>query len=419
MIGKLRLKITLAILAILLAVFIIVLATINIYMNAVGTRQTGMFLDMILRSERFEDTSDGSFEGAPSDEDGAPPMRMFLSGADGISQAMRPSGFFIARVDADGSILSLNTDHIYGYAQSEALARVQEALATGQARGSIRDLQYAVEETAYGSLLIFAEKSANNHMLSELMTLSIYVISVSGVVLLALSFFISKWVVRPVKLAFDKQRAFISDASHELKTPLTILSANADMLTAEVGQNKWLGGIIAQAGRMKAIVSDLLSLARYDEQDETDAMSRFDLSELTLNTILEFESIVYEDGKTLAYDVGQDIQYVGDAASVKQLIAILMDNAVKHSAPGATLRVTLAAVGNRVQLSVFNTGTSIDQAEYEKIFERFYRSDASRSRETGGVGLGLAIAKSIVDMHKGKITVASVQGEGTCFFVTL
>lgn len=416
MIAGLRLKIMGTILGVVLAVFVIVLGTINIYMNLNSVRQTDSMLDFIAGAERAMDVGEAS----PADTPVHPPAFLDMP-HEAATEAMRRGGFFVARVDADGNVLSLNTERMYDFAESEARVRVAEALASGKARGSAGDLQFVIDTDGEVRILVFAEKSTANHLLSQLMEISVYVLSISGVVLLALSFLLSKWVVRPVEVAFARQRAFISDASHELKTPLTILSANADMLGAEIGPNKWLAGVVTQSGRMNAIVSDLLTLTRLDEQGGEAGKADFDLSELTLNTALEFESIVYEDGKALTYDVQSGVRYHGDASSIKQLLAILIDNAVKHSSPGAEIRVSLADVGGHAQLTVFNTGAdaAIEQAELDKLFERFYRSDASRSRETGGVGLGLAIAKSIMELHKGRIAVESKAGEGTWFVVTL
>jgi signal transduction histidine kinase len=222
-----------------------------------------------------------------------------------------------------------------------------------------------------------------------------------------------------VRNAFENQQRFISDASHELKTPLTVISANADVLESEIGTNKWLNNIKSQSNVMNGLVHDLLDLAKFEETAADMVTGQFNLSNLVLNKALEFECTAFEAGKTFEQDIQPDIMYNGNEDSIIHLVTILMDNAIRHSDENGLIRVSLTTEGNKKILTVYNTGNSIKHNEMDKIFNRFYRSDESRSRATGGYGLGLAIAKSVADAHNGTITANGEEGKWISFTVIL
>lgn len=220
-------------------------------------------------------------------------------------------------------------------------------------------------------------------------------------------------------MAFEKQKHFISDASHELKTPLTIISANADVLSDEIGDNKWLNYIKSQTERMNVLVNDLLNLTRIENKTADFVCSEFNLSKAIESTALPFECQAFEMQKSLDIDIQEDLMFKGSEDHIKQMTAIFIDNALKYSNDQGKIKITLKAQGDKRILSVFNTGSGIKEDEKEKIFERFYRSDDSRARSTGGYGLGLAIAKSIIDRYKFKISIEIAEGESICFTVTM
>jgi signal transduction histidine kinase len=217
-------------------------------------------------------------------------------------------------------------------------------------------------------------------------------------------------VFSPIKEAFFKQKQFISNASHELKTPLTIISANADVLSQDV-DNQWLQNIKDQANRMNDLVADMLSLAKIDEGKIRIKKEKFNISQIVLGSSLPFDAVAFEKGKTLTLNVEDNIEYFGDIQSVKNIVNILIDNAVKHADNGGDVNLTLKKESTKIVLSVFNTGSQIPDDDVDKIFERFYRGDTSRSRDSGGSGLGLSIAKSIADRNKWKISAKSKLNE--------
>lgn len=239
---------------------------------------------------------------------------------------------------------------------------------------------------------------------------------------LVLSYFFSKWAVRPVEESVRVQKQFIADASHELKTPLTVIVASAELLEercagmeADVG--KWIRNVHQESQEMKGLVEELLALAKSETQVRGRKPGELcSLSDIVTEGILTFEPVFYQQGKTLEYGIEEEITIRGDAGQLQQLMKILLDNAVKYSSPGGCTRVVMERISKRnVQLSVCSAGEEIPKDKRKAIFQRFYRLDTSRSGQSG-YGLGLAIAKGIVQNHRAKIGVEYREGMN-CFRV--
>lgn len=431
MIRRLRIKFIAVTLGVLIFVFLILFASINLGMYQNSIRQTERMLEMIAGQDGILRPF-GTGEMEPPSGSGLDmpdlPGQGELPGADkpfpffegeGNNGANGAGTFFYAKTDRQYTVTDSFYDMILDFTEEDIAYYVDLAVASGEHRGSIGQLEYLVQEKDYGYICVFAERSVESGMLGSLVEISVRVAAVSCVILAVFVFFLSKWIVRPVEDAFQKQRRFISDASHELKTPLTIISANADVLENEVGENIRITHIKNQTERMGLLVRDLLDLTRTDENPDRTIFGVFDLSQAVLGTTLEFESPAFEEGKQLRYEIPEGIFYKGDEGKIRQLVAILIDNAIKHSDEQGTVDVSLAKTSQKILLSVRNTGMGIAQSELEKVFERFYRSDASRSRETGGYGLGLAIAKSIAELHKGRISAQGEEGKYITFTVQL
>lgn len=277
-----------------------------------------------------------------------------------------------------------------------------------------------LEARDYGYLLIMIDR-ANEIMLERrlaIITSVIFLLSIG--VAFAIAGVFSSWAVRPVKLAFKNQKRFIADASHELKTPIAVISANIDVLSQEIPENKWLNFIKTENLRMGKLVQDLLYLAKNDAGKITLEKLPFDLRETVEGAVLPFENLCREQNKKLSVNTGKDVVPVnGDENKIRQLVIILVDNAIKNSSEGDAVTVTAGKSSSSAFVKVHNTGPGISQKDMEKIFDRFYRADTSRARETGGYGLGLAIAKSIASSHNGKISVESKEGEYAEFTLTL
>ena len=325
--------------------------------------------------------------------------------------------YFAIMADTNGKYLAtLYNDYIIDErAQRYTSAIINDRKDTGM----INSYQYYRASKPNGTIMILTDKSSEKDMLNQLKRTTIIVGIIALIVLSVLAYFLSKKSIQPIREAFDKQKQFVSDASHELKTPLTVISTNADVLEGEIGDNKWLAYIKSQTDRMSVLVNDLLNLTRLENSNNELERRYFNLSKAIANTALPFECQAFESNKKFEVNIEDNIMLSGSEKHIKQMAAIFIDNALKYSNDGGTIQVTLKRSGERKLFSVYNTGQGIKEADTEKIFERFYRSDESRNRATGGYGLGLAIAKSVADKHKFKIHVLNQPGKSVCFIVTM
>ncbi len=399
MIRKLQIKFVGVNMGFLLVVFLVVMLTLNMYMSGINKRQA----DVILREVAEHDGI--SFIGRSRPPESAPPMIF--------------ARIFYVKLNKDAAVLDVNCDMMFEFTEEEAATHALAVLQNAKNTGAYADYRYLVAQKDYGSIVVFVENSREMRILRQLIRVSTVVTGITCVLLFGFSVFLSRWMTGPVKDAFERQRRFIADASHELKTPLTVISANTDVLENEIGRNPRLTRMREQSERMGSLITDLISLARTDEGQNQTVAEEFDLSQAVLSAALEFESRAFEEGKTFECDIADGMRHTGDERQLRQVVSILADNAVKHSGAGDRIKISLTREKEKKILSVFNTGAGVDESEYKKIFERFYRSDASRSRQTGGYGLGLAIADSIIKQHKGRISVSGQKGEWIKFTVTL
>lgn len=336
---------------------------------------------------------------------------------DTVPKSMGSIDFFVIMANEKGEyVASLNNDDLTA---ETAQQYIDNILRSGKTTGMTGNMSYCAEKKSNGSLLVLTDRTAEINMMNKLKRTTVVVGLVSLIFLSGAAYFVSGLIVRPLKETFEKQKQFISDASHELKTPLTVISANADVLAGEVGDNKWLKYIRDQANRMNVLVNDLLSLTRLENKTRDFICTEFDLSKAVTNAALPFECQAFENRRNFVLNVEEGITVNGSEQHIKQMTAIFIDNAIKYSKDGGTVRVSLYKEEGRTVLSVYNTGLGVKESEKDKLFERFYRSDESRNRSTGGYGLGLAIAKSIIDKHKFKVVVENEEGRSICFSVIM
>ena len=323
----------------------------------------------------------------------------------------------IAILTRDGSVLESYSDENI-FTEEKIVLLSKTAVDRPYNSGKVDNVYYFIEQYQNGLILV-ASDMTDAILAFKTNTLNAFLILVS---IYGFLFFIvwslSFKVFRPIKNAFFKQKQFISNASHELKTPLTIISANADVLK-QSDDNQWVNNIKSQAERMDVLVADMLTLAKFDEDKIRLQKEFFNLSQIVISSSLPFDAVAFEKGKTLSLEVEPNINYNGDLQSVKKIISILLDNAVKHAENGGEIIVKLKKESNKTVLSVFNTGSLIPNEHSNKIFERFYRGDSSRSRDSGGSGLGLSIAKNIADANKWKIFAVSHLNESMKITVIL
>lgn len=276
--------------------------------------------------------------------------------------------------------------------------------------------------------LVIVDTSAMDSALAEQIVVDLKITGAALVALFLITWWLSGWALAPVARAWEEQRRFVADASHELKTPLAVIIANTDILLRDEHipseSLRWVESTSDEAQHMKGLVNDLLELARADESatgGATSALRRetVDLSELVESACLEFDALAYERGCTLDSRIAEHIELTGDPDWLNRVVRILIDNAVKYAAIGSVVRVNLEKASPHARITVNNQGNPIDESDLPHVFERFYRSDKARTRGTGGFGLGLAIAKSIVEAHGGRISCTSDERDGTTFTVVL
>ena len=304
--------------------------------------------------------------------------------------------------------------------QSDIVSYANQALSSGESFGELGHYAYYLQSRYYGMILVFMDISSYQQAQENLL-LSTSIIGVMTILLFfLLAIILAFWLVKPVKDTFEKQKLFISNASHELKTPLAVIGANVDVLEMEIGENKWLNYIRSENTRMSELVNELLCLARLDDKSgHPMVMTEFSLTDIFLQTVLPFESKVFEMHKQLNVEAQPDIVYKGDESAIKHVLTILIDNAIKYSDEHGTITARLYTHANKKIMEIHNTGEGVPKEQLDKIFERFYRRDEARNSKSGGYGLGLAIAKATVQAHGGRIVAQSDFGHWMKFTVTL
>ncbi len=282
-----------------------------------------------------------------------------------------------------------------------------------------RRIKYRLVEKDYGYFLVMLASGSNRSMYFSNYLFPGILILAAFCLLFLISLRLSRFVTKPAEETLSKQKQFISDASHELKTPLSAIMLNAEALRPFVPENQNLKNILSEASRMEKLIINLLELAKADDVSNKLILEDFNLSDAVMQITLPFESEAYESGIRFETEIEEDLHYLGSSDDIKQVAAILVDNAFKHTSEGGLIRVTLDHVGNTDRITIFNTGDGISDEDLPHIFERFYSCDQSRNGKRKSYGLGLAIAKAIVEKHQGSISVKSEYGKNAEFQILL
>ena len=432
MIKRLRRRMTLVVIAVLILVSAGIVLAIHLANERSIAAQAASTLSVLAESSGSRPAgrpeNDG-WEGLPSrtSDNGGPQNRKNQRGGRGQPPELRSgsetaaglSNSYTITLNDDGSVASWTSDRSDLYSDFQVSAMAESILADGRDSGQI-GTQFFRKTEKDGQTLLIVLDARLDYLAASIVLRSTVLVAASACVLLSLlAWLLIRHMVQPVEEAFARQKQFVSDASHELKTPLAVISANAEVLEQEIGENEYLGYIRSEVRRTDNLVRSLLALARMDRNEAPVTMRRFSLGRAVLDVVLPFESTVYEAGRTMDTDVPEKIECTGDEEMIKQLVVILLSNALKYSDEGGRIEVSLKACGKQREIRVFNTGTPIAPEDREKIFDRFWRADPAHGRDTGGHGLGLAIAKTIVEAHRGRIAVDSREGAGTTFTVTL
>ena len=319
--------------------------------------------------------------------------------------------YFTVRYDASGTIYATSVGHISAVDAAQARTYAAKVYDTAPGTGFIDVYRYRTVKSGDRVLCIFidAEKELSTYRGSLMTSIAISAAGLFSVFLL-LCFF-SKLILRPVEESYRKQKQFLTDAGHELKTPLTIIDANTEVLEMEIGSSKWLDSTRNQVIRLTNMVKQFTALAKMDEAQGFLQKARFSLSQVLNETVDLFIPVATSTHRTLQVSCAEDLYYVGDEEQFRQLFCLLLDNAIKYSTPDSIIELTLCKHGKHLCFTIFNECEGITKGTQDILFERFYRSDSSRNSSTGGSGIGLSIAHSIVKNHKGIIHAESTDGK--------
>ncbi len=318
------------------------------------------------------------------------------------------SGFFVSTFyavsfDANGNVDDILNDGPSGFSDEELAEYAKNLLNSGKDYGEGETVTYLITRGDDYILVTMMDTVLMDLTISYLIKNMIVFGLVSIVILTILAIILSGWVMKPVETAYEKQKQFMSDAGHELKTPISTISANVEILRREMDSNPWLQNINYENERMSTIVHQLLDLARLETVKQ--AMSEVNISELALANVMPFEAAAFERGIEFNYTIEENIVKTCDGPNMEKLISILTDNAISHCSVGGKVHISLSKDNEKISLTASNTGEEIPVSDREMIFERFYKSDQSRTADNDHYGLGLSIAKAIVTEHSGKICV--------------
>ena len=410
MIRKLRLKLILVSMLSLSVILCAIFTAISILNYRDMIRNADDILEILA-------DNDGSFPVGDGQDDS-----LYSSNSPGQSGWISPelpyeTRYFSVFLSQDGTVLSVNTEQITAVDDSAAVGYARTIADTGQEKGIVDDYRYISYSDGDELHIIFLDcgRRMNTFRTLLLTYVGVSVLGLAAVALL-LTFFSGR-IVRPFLKNQEKQKQFITDAGHELKTPLTIIDADAEVLEMDIGENEWLRDIQNQTKRLSGLTNDLILLSRMDECPQSEKID-FPISDLAEETLETFQTLARTQNKTLTCRIQPLLSMSGDEKAIQRLLSILLDNAIKYSNEGGNITLTLEKQKNLLQLCVFNTAESVSKESFPHLFDRFYRAEQSRNSQTGGYGLGLSIASAIVRSHKGKITAGTQDGKSLLITVT-
>ncbi len=401
MVNKLRKKFVITATLSLLAILVVMIAVINIINIAGIFRDTDNLLEILT-------TNDGRFPGIPNDKRTGPfgPQGPFSFDRLNTTKSLEmpyQSRYFVIWFDSSENISEIDIMHVAAISEEEAENYGLQAIVSNKETGMLHPYRYKKASSGDGQkYIVFVDMTISLLNIFDLLKRSVLVGLFALIAMFILVFIFSTHAVAPVVESLEKQKRFITDAGHELKTPLAVISANIDVLELEAGKSEWTSSIRNQVKRMNSLVKNLLTLSRMDEERMRVVFSDFDLSGTVEAAANSFQAMAESKGKKYQVSIESGIHITGDKNSIEQLVSLLLDNAIKYSSDKGSINLLLAKDKN-ITLEVSNTCDSIPDGNLDRLFDRFYRVDSSRSRDTGGYGIGLSVARAIATSHGGTI----------------
>lgn len=401
------------------------LSTMLVLTAIMGVVNFSNYREMLDRADEMTallEQNDGKFPEEPSrheqDDTETPPAKPENDEKDKSRFSVETpfeTRYFTVTVDENGEVTDCDLDRIAAVDEETAEEYTQTAQQKNKTTGFQGIYRYRVTETEDGAKYVFLDcrREISNFRTVLVTTISVSLLGLAAVFVLVVIF--SRMVFRPVEESIQKQKRFITDASHELKTPLTIIDTNTEVMEMESGESQWTKSTRKQIQRLSGLVQQFVTLSRLDEEKGLEEKCEFNLSEAVSECVQPYESLAQTREKNLTLNIEEDITYTGDERSIRQLAGILMDNAVKYSSENGNITLTLKKKGKKIFLEVYNDADDLPQGKLDVLFERFYRLDSSRNSGTGGSGIGLSVAKA----NKGKITAENKNGRGLTITVIL
>lgn len=398
------------------------LLVINISVKVSNKREADKVLERVIRAEGQMNPPlsgmNGGMDGAAdpgSREDGS-------ADPDGRRRISRISSYkrtFAVKLDDSGRIFDIVDNGSSSLTEEEIREAAAVVQKSGRTAGMIGNHRYRSAGTPYGTIIAFLDCSKEQDSMKRLVLICLTAGCVCILILFLLVLKFSKWAVRPVEEGFRRQRQFIADAGHELKTPLAVISSNTSVLESLNGKSQWTDYIQKEVERMGRLINDMLKLAMMERPEGRIKQETFDFSSMATQVFLSYESMAYEQMKQFGYFVEPDLKYQGDEDALNQMLHIFVDNAFKYSGAGGKVEVNVKKEKKGISIEVHNTGSGIKKEAQDHVFERFYREESAHSRETDGYGLGLAIAKEIIERHRGKVQIKSDEENYVSFFINI
>ena len=407
------------ILAAMLAVFIMlvaVLAGINVWNYHTTAERADQRIQEIYGFES------GKVPGMENSEENASqpvPPDIFNRPDDHDPEAPYTTRFFIVRLDEEGNVTDVSTDFIASVTQTEAEEFARKVLNEKRQVGYYKNYRVQILAKKNDNIVIFLNTTMELRSVRNVLLISCLVGVVCFLVVFLLVILLSKRAMKPYIRNIERQKRFITDASHEIKTPLTSIATSVDVIEMEYGEDEWTRNIHKQTSKMSRMVADLVTLSRLDEENPFLERTEFSLSDAVWEVAEPFASLAKAQGKKYSQRIEENLTLCGNPDATRQMISVLLDNAMKYSDENGTIRLDVYKVHGKTKIEVFNTCVLEETQNLSRLFDRFYRPDNSRSRKTGGSGIGLSIAQAVAEAYGGKIKVSSKDGKSIMFQVTI
>ena len=332
---------------------------------------------------------------------GAPPFDDWSHFSPEVQYSLR---FFSVHYDTDGTVLRVNQDYIASISESDAEAYADAVLESGKAHGYESGYRYLVSTAEDETVVLFLNSERELQTMRSLLWITLAIAAVCLVVVFGLVVLFSRRAITPYLKNMEAQKQFITNASHELKTPLTAISTSADVLAMEHEGDEWVHNIQVQSGRLSKLITSLVALSRLDEENPFPVRMEFSLSDAMWEISEPFVSLAQAKGRTYTQDIADGLTVTGDRTAIQQMVSILLDNALKYSPDGGSISLTARRSGKRAEIAVSNTVDMSQAIDTSRLFDRFYRADESHSGAVSGTGIGLSIVKATAEAHGGTIS---------------